>query len=161
VEASKNIEKRFGDNSVGSEEFHRGGRISWILYQHVSCQRTLHTKWVLNLRTQNIRKNVRHFVGTNPQWIGFSGKIYTGNHRFSYEIWGFPVNFPGKTKPLKSISFFSSNYALKFPAGDPKSSPPGIFFGRFRPPFCEWRYPAARSGPLSGYLNGLFRFKMV
>jgi len=58
VEASKNIEKRFGDNSVGSEEFHRGGRISWILYQHVSCQRTLHTKWVLNLRTQNIRKHV-------------------------------------------------------------------------------------------------------
>ena len=66
VEASKNIEKRFGDNSVGSEEFHCGGRISWNLYQHVSCQRNLHTKWVLNSRTLNIRKHVRHVVGTNP-----------------------------------------------------------------------------------------------
>ena len=27
-------------------------------------------------------------------WIGFHGKILTGNHRFSHEIWGFPVNVP-------------------------------------------------------------------
>ena len=28
-------------------------------------------------------------------WIGFLGKILTGNHRFSYQIWGFPVKiFP-------------------------------------------------------------------
>ena len=24
------------------------------------------------------------------QWIGFVGKILTGNHRFSHETWGFP-----------------------------------------------------------------------
>ena len=37
-----------------------------------------------------------HKSGRNPytQWIGFVGKILTGNHRFSHEIWGFPVNFP-------------------------------------------------------------------
>ena len=29
------------------------------------------------------------------QWIGFVGKIFTGNHGFYHEIyWGFPVNFP-------------------------------------------------------------------
>ena len=33
------------------------------------------------------------------QWIGFVGKILTGNHGFSYEIWSFPVSmFP--TKPI-------------------------------------------------------------
>ena len=35
---------------------------------------------------------------TMYQWIGFVGKILTGNHGFSYEIWGFPgFNFPSKT----------------------------------------------------------------
>jgi hypothetical protein len=34
---------------------------------------------------------------TMYQWIGFVGKILTGNHGFSYEIWGFPVSiFPAK-----------------------------------------------------------------
>ena len=28
------------------------------------------------------------------EWIGFVGKILTGNHGFSHWIWGFPVNFP-------------------------------------------------------------------
>jgi hypothetical protein len=32
----------------------------------------------------------------NSQWIGFAGKILTGNHRFSHEIWVFPVNCPLK-----------------------------------------------------------------
>ena len=27
-------------------------------------------------------------------WIGFLGKILTGNHGFYHEICGFPVNFP-------------------------------------------------------------------
>jgi hypothetical protein len=29
-----------------------------------------------------------------PPWIGFLGNIEPGNHRFSHEIYGFPVNFP-------------------------------------------------------------------
>ena len=44
--------KRFGDKREAKSSY--GGRISWILYQNVSCQRTLHTKWVLNFRTQAI-----------------------------------------------------------------------------------------------------------
>ena len=28
------------------------------------------------------------------QWVDNKGKILTGNHRFSHEIWDFPVNFP-------------------------------------------------------------------
>jgi len=29
-----------------------------------------------------------------PIWIGFLGKILTGNHDISHEIWGFPATFP-------------------------------------------------------------------
>ena len=32
--------------------------------------------------------------GSEKEWIGLLGKILTGNHRFSHEIYGFPVNFP-------------------------------------------------------------------
>ena len=37
------------------------------------------------------------------QWIGFLGKILTGNHRFSHEIWGFPVNIC-PTKPIHCLT---------------------------------------------------------
>jgi len=36
-----------------------------------------------------------HGGGSEIQWIGLLGKIETGNHRFSHEIWGVPVKmFP-------------------------------------------------------------------
>ena len=41
----------------------------------------------------------RHKFEAFLQWIGFVGKILSGNHRFSHEIWGFRAkNFP--TKPI-------------------------------------------------------------
>ena len=46
--------------------------------------------------------HLKKIENTRPmcQWIGLLGKILTGNHRFSHEIWGFPVNLPQQTNPL-------------------------------------------------------------
>jgi len=42
-------------------------------------------------------------------WIGFVGKILTGNHGFYHEIWGFPVNFPLNQSNDKQV-FWSNDF---------------------------------------------------
>ena len=63
----------------------------------------------------------------NHQWIGFLGKILTGNHRFSmifpFIEWGIPVNFPlnqsieTTNQYIICISYFSlENHSWGVPA---------------------------------------------
>ena len=97
-----------------------------------------------------MKTNTSNILVNSMDW--FKGKS-TGNHRFSHEIWGFPVNFPlNQSIETRSSGHFPICKVNRVnPPAEQRPNPEASMFGKRRHrPCAQGNLAAARKGRPGG-----------